>query len=119
MRSAMGCCEQKRERGPGAVKSLGEGVRGLIRAAARVEYPGDQVVASRARHCVGNGQGEVPCGSLGGGLVCLQCGCLAMAKIRVASEACPLGKWGAVPAVRDRSGPSPSSRRLPIGPPQV
>lgn len=28
---------------------------------------------------------------------CRKCGCSTWAKLRMASEACPLGKWGAVP----------------------
>jgi len=29
---------------------------------------------------------------------CRKCGCSTWAKLRMATEACPLGKWGAVPA---------------------
>ena len=32
------------------------------------------------------------CGSRGGPL-CRECGCVVSAKVRVASESCPLGRW--------------------------
>ena len=38
-------------------------------------------------------------GTLGGR--CLHCGCLTFAKLRLASERCPLGIWGEIPKAED------------------
>lgn len=39
---------------------------------------------------------------------CKECDCIVGAKIRVASEACPLGKWPAVPASNNSADKEPS-----------
>jgi hypothetical protein len=115
----MTCCNGLGQRVRGRVNVVRGGVRGLVRAALGTEPPDSRVLAKRGSLCFGVSGQIGPCEKLGIGLVCKECGCLAMAKIRVASEACPLGKWGPEPPIGsnpsvDRPGP-----RLPVGPPQV
>jgi hypothetical protein len=72
---------------------LRRGLVGLTTAAARLDpVPVDQL---RRRHalCLGAG-GRPACERLVLGSVCSACHCLVAAKVRVASERCPLGKWG-------------------------
>ena len=115
----MGCCDGLRRRVDAAARRIAGGVRGLSSAAILSERPGGDVFGERSRLCFGEPGRTAPCDRLGLGLVCRACGCLAMAKIRVASEACPLGKWGAVPPERAFSGAGPRGSRALMEPPQV
>lgn len=71
---------------------LARGVKGLAKAAAGVDRAPDDVIAQRQATCSACEQGA-------GRALCGVCGCLLAAKLRVASESCPLDppKWGATP----------------------
>ena len=64
------------------------GAAGLAKAALGLERANDEVIADRTRLCHA-------CDKYRHGF-CGQCGCLIAAKVRVGSEACPVGKWSAV-----------------------
>jgi len=96
----MGCCDRLRRGIASATNTIGRGAGGLAKAALDLEPPPRAVLAGRAFQCFGAPGQSAPCERLGAGLLCLECGCLAFAKIRVASQECPLGKWGAVPPVQ-------------------
>jgi hypothetical protein len=112
----MSCCGRTRISGAVVARRLANGASGLAKAALHLQTPPGSVVAGRALQCFGSSGQVPPCERLGVGLVCLECGCLAMAKIRVASQECPLGKWGAVlpgPAATVASGREPSAMVRP------
>lgn len=112
--------------GEGALEPLADvnmrvarGANGLAKSVLRLEVPSRTDLAGRALLCFGIPGQVPPCERLGMGLVCMECGCLAMAKIRVASQECPLGKWGAVDAVARAAETRPVKSRAPVGPPDM
>lgn len=115
----MGCCDGLGRRVRLAGATIAGGVQGLSRAAMLSEPPSPGILAQRARQCFGDPDGRAQCNRLSMGLVCRECGCLAVAKIRVASEACPLGRWGAEASVRPQPPQARQGSRRPIEPPQV
>jgi len=92
----MGCCNGIHRKLGSAARAVGDGASGLARAALGIESPSRAAIAGRALQCFGAVGQSAPCERLGAGLLCMECGCLAIAKVRVASQECPLGKWGAV-----------------------
>ena len=115
----MGCCDGVRRGVHRAAGTMGNGIRGLSRAAMRADLPAWDTLAERSRECFGERGRSAPCAMLGLGLFCRACGCLAMAKVRVASEACPLGKWReAFPERSLAEGPYGGSRAT-VRPPDV
>ena len=115
----MGCCDGFRRGVHRAAGTIGGGMRGLSRAALLSEVPGRAVLADRARRCFGEPGRSAPCEMLQFGLVCRACGCLAVAKVRVASEACPLGKWGVALPERPFAGQRPGRSLAPVRPPDM
>lgn len=61
------------------------GAIGLAKAGLGIDAAGRELEAKRHRICWGCDRRK--------GLLCGECGCLLMAKIKVKSEACPLSKW--------------------------
>ena len=104
MTGSRGCCSGGRRRPRPTTDSITRGLRGLAMATARLQLPNNEVLAFRRHQCFGDSDKGAPCDRLAMGALCKECGCLAAAKIRVASEACPLGKWPAVPSVGSRRG---------------
>ena len=92
----MPCCDGVGRRWQSAADRISGGIRGLTSAALGTEPPGTEVLAERSAQCFGVPGFSSACPALGMSALCRVCGCLAMAKIRVASQECPLGKWGAV-----------------------
>lgn len=113
----MPCCDGLRGRVAVAARTIGGGLRGLSSAALGSEPPGSATLAERALQCFGTLGRKAPCSRLGMGLVCRACGCLAMAKIRVASQACPLGRWGRVSSQFPEAGRRSASNRVTMRPP--
>lgn len=99
--------------------TLRSGARGLSMAAMSLDRPNDQTIATRAQTCFGVSGTIAPCDRLGLGFMCRDCGCLVAAKIRVASEVCPLGKWPAVPPVGStHGGHGQGETNRPVVPPE-
>lgn len=115
----MGCCDGLRRGVYQAAGTIGGGIRGLSRAAMLSELPSRDALADRTRQCFGGPGRSAPCERLGLGLVCRACGCLAMAKVRVASEECPLGKWGAAAPEHATKGVRNGTPRAPLRPPDM
>ena len=67
---------------------IAHGAAGLAKAAIGLERASDEAIGDRTRLCHA-------CDKYRHGF-CGQCGCLIAAKVRVGSEACPVGKWSAV-----------------------
>jgi hypothetical protein len=101
----MGCgCEEQ-----GTLATVAAGIVGLAKVAAQaaglpVDQAPDDVIAARrdcCRHCPLASRSERFAGPPHRGLssrsICRRegggCGCLILAKTRLASEACPLGWW--------------------------
>jgi hypothetical protein len=80
-----GCC--------GGGRSVAHGIAGLTKAALRLDRAPFEDIRSRAAICVGADGQKGACEMLQWGLICSKCNCLVTAKIRVASERCPLDKW--------------------------
>ena len=110
----MSCCSDRRRGLAGAWQTIARGSRGLSRAVTLQDLPEPAVLAERVRACFGEAGRTAACDRLAWGLTCRACGCLAIAKIRLASEQCPLGKWGPVAAAASRGR---STWRPPSGPP--
>jgi hypothetical protein len=115
----MCCCDGLRRRMATAARTIGGGASGLTKAALDLEPTSRAVVAGRVRQCFGVPHEVAPCDRLGMGLVCRECGCLAMAKIRVASQSCPLGKWGFVATKRQMPRDEVWEPRATVRPPDV
>jgi hypothetical protein len=67
-----------------------------VKSALRVDRTPDDVAHRRRVLCEGDGS-RPPCERLTLGAICSACGCIARAKVLVAGESCPLGKWSAAP----------------------
>ncbi len=78
-----GCCRGR----------LAHGATGLAKAALGLDAASEHVRASREATCFGVSGQAPPCDRVRWGGICSACDCLIPAKIRVASESCPLGKW--------------------------
>ena len=93
----MGC-------GCDGVKKIVDGVTGLAKAALGVGAAAPEVAKFRrdvCRGCEHATRNADPRFAVNGGLTtlsqCRECSCLIGAKTKLAGEACPLNKWGAVP----------------------
>lgn len=115
----MGCCDHTRHAVASTGRTIASGMGGLTIAALHLETPSRAVLAGRALRCFGIPGQVPPCERLAMGMVCRECGCLAMAKIRVASQECPLGKWGAVPPERAVAGGLTRRHAVPVRPPDM
>jgi hypothetical protein len=74
-----------------------KGAAGIAKAALGIDRPDDSTIAARRAICRGCEHAE-PCPlNIGRKCRCALCGCVLRAKTAVASEACPAGKWPAVP----------------------
>jgi len=71
-----------------SVSDLVRGAVGVAKAALGVQAACDETVRSRWAACLECDAHD--CGR------CRECGCFTGAKIRVAGESCPRGKWAAV-----------------------
>jgi len=74
------------------MERIAHGASGLAKAALGIERADDATIAERYALCM-----TCDRNALG---VCTECGCLCAAKMRVAGEACPEGKWQATAQAR-------------------
>ncbi|MCC7205583.1 MAG: hypothetical protein IT441_10920 [Phycisphaeraceae bacterium] len=70
--------------------SVVRGLVGLAKSHLGIDRSPDDLIARRWQVCSSNATGPHRCCDAG---LCTACGCHISAKIRIASEACPLGKW--------------------------
>lgn len=96
---SLGICQQctenpDRDRSPKPIPiTLGgvlHGAIGLAKAMAGIDRASDETIDRRGAICISCNQSESVAGVL---QRCKICGCATAAKIRNASEKCPLGKW--------------------------
>lgn len=80
------------EHDKGFLQRVRDGVKGLGKAAFRIDAAPADIEADRLAICGGCDQNKV--GSLG--RYCGLCTCYIRAKVKIASEKCPDGKWGPV-----------------------
>lgn len=74
------------------IQRVAHGAAGLAKAALGMERSDDATIAARYALCMACDRH-----ALG---VCTACGCFCAAKVRVAGEACPQGKWQATAQAR-------------------
>ena len=72
------------------IKRIAHGAIGLTKATLGIERSDDATIAARYALCMACDRHAIG--------LCTACGCLCAAKVRVAGEACPEGKWSAAPA---------------------
>ena len=78
---------------PTMIDRITHGAIGLTKAALGRERADDATIATRYALCMACDKHAIG--------VCTACGCLCAAKVRVASEACPDGKWHATEPPRN------------------
>ena len=83
--------------GQGVIQTVAHGVAGLAKAALQIDRTPPSLMELRVRQCVGHPTGGEdaiePCPAFKAGFFCEDCGCIVAAKLRVASETCPRGRW--------------------------
>lgn len=72
------------------MQRMAHGATGLAKAAMGLDRADDATIATRYALCMACDRHAIG--------LCTACGCLCAAKVRVAGEACPEGKWSASPA---------------------
>jgi hypothetical protein len=72
------------------------GVVGLAKATLHIDRTPEMAIKHRLRICWECDRSEPCLGIVGKKCQCAACGCIIRAKVVVASEACPIGRWGAV-----------------------
>jgi len=70
--------------------SVVHGLVGLAKSHLGIDRSSDDLIAHRWQICSTHATGPHRCCNAG---LCTACGCHISAKIRIASEACPLGRW--------------------------
>lgn len=84
---------------PGLFKRLGTASKAAVRFARSGMATADQATVEERRSiCRGCDRFDAEAD------MCRECGCYLAAKVRMASEACPLGKWPAVAATKAKCG---------------
>lgn len=77
------------EQPKGIVRRIAHGAAGLAKVAAGADRADKATVTARLAVCGDCEQGA-------GRRLCGACGCVIKVKVRLASEACPEGKWPAI-----------------------
>jgi hypothetical protein len=75
---------------PTMIDRLTHGASGLAKAALGIDRADDATIATRYALCMACDRHAIG--------LCTACGCLCAAKVRVAGEACPEGKWNVATA---------------------
>lgn len=78
---------------PRNVRRVGHGLVGLVRARLRLNRAADAVIERRRAACR-RCEHAIPCRQAATRMcACAVCGCRLRAKIVLADESCPLGRW--------------------------